>query len=486
MKRHVKDYRLYRWRYSLGYIFGLISIVSLMLLAALYIPGGLREAEQASAITSSHLAFDNFQPSSVINLPYHLLQRASFGLLGVSALSIKLPSIFIGVFTVIGMFMMIRTWFRTNTAIIVTLVGATTPLFLFATQDGTPLIYAIAVSIWLLVVATFVSRRKSPTLTWKIIFFILLALNLYTPLGIYLNLAIVSTILFHPHIRHQARQLSLERLVLGSIAALIVLTPLIYSLSMKPELALPLLGIPPNIDSIGNNILLVLNQWFGFHSDQRSAILSPIFSIGTSLVIALGIWRFVQIKYTARSYITWLWALILLPLIMLNPEHAPLVFPIGLLMIAMGISSLFIQWYKLFPYNPYARVAGLLPMALILGGLMSSGAIRYATTYYYAIDTVKYFSPDSRLLVEAIEASGATEEKPVKLLPSSSQREFYQLIDKYEPRIELTDKPTPGQSLIVHHDRANYKTDAPLVRIVTDRRSNQADRFYVYGVEDVQ
>ena len=484
MKRHVKDYRLYRWRYALGYSIGLISIVTLMLLAALYIPGGLRDAEQTSAIASSKLAFENFDPDSVINLPYHLLQRASFAVLGVSSLSIKLPSIFIGLLSVIGIFMMIRTWFRTNTALITTLVGTTTPLFLFATQDGTPIIYAITLSVWLLVVATFVSRRKSPTLTWKIIFFVLLALNLYTPLGIYLNLAVASTIMFHPHIRHQARQLSLERIILASIAALIVLTPLIYSLSIKPELALPLLGVPTSLDSIGGNILLVLNQWFGYHADQHGAILSPMFSIGTTMVIALGVWRFILIKYTARSYIIWLWSLVLLPLIILNPEHAPLVFPIGLLMIAMGVSALFIQWYRLFPYNPYARVAGLLPMAIILGGLMWSGATRYATSHYYSAATVKHFSDDSQLLNQAINASGATDDKPAGLIPSKSEREFYQLIAKYEPRVKVVDKPVAGQPLIVHHDRADLNTEAPLLRIVTNRLSQNADRFYVYGVED--
>lgn len=484
MKRNVKDYRLYRWRYGLGYLLGLSAVVTLMLLAALYVPGALRAEEQASVLNSSRLGFVNFDPINAIDLPYHLLQRASIALFGVSILSIKLPSVIIGGFAVVGIFLLIRTWFRTNTALITTLIGATSPLFLFATQDGTPMIYAITLSVWLLVVSTFVSRRCSPRLTWKVLFFILMSLNLYTPLGIYLNLAIISTIIFHPHIRHQTKTLSLERIILGSLAALIVLTPLIYSLSMQPELALTLLGIPSSLNGLGGNILNVLNQWFGYHADQSSAILAPMFSIGTSLVILFGVWRFVLIKYTARSYIIWLWTLILLPLIFLNPHYAVLIFPLALLMIAMGISSLFVQWYKLFPYNPYARVAGLLPMTLVVGGLMFSGAVRYATSYYYSADTVRHFSSDRRLLDEAIELAEATPQKPVRVLAPASQRDFYQLIDKYEPRIILSNNTEHNLPLIVHHDRYQQNDDAPVERILTDRMRAEADRFYVYGVED--
>lgn len=487
MKRKVTEYTLYRWRYVVGYVLGLLAIAGLLAFSAMFVPGSLRTAEMESAVTSTQLAFDHFEPHSVINLPYHALQQASFAVLGITTFSIKLPSLVLGFIASIGMYLLIRTWFRPNTAIITTMIGATTPLFLFAAQDGTPLMYALALSIWLLVVATYVSRRRAPKLLWKVIFFALLALNLYTPLGIYLNIAIISTVLFHPHIRYLARNLSLNRVVAGSIVALLLLTPLIYSISMQPRLGLVLLGIPEQLPNIGHNALTLGLQWFGVGALQAGPILTPMFSLGVIAMLIIGIWRFILIKHTARSYITWLWATSLVPLLILNPDYAGLIFPLALLMVAMGVGTLIGEWYKLFPRNPYARVAGLLPLGLIMSGLMLSGAMRYGIGYYYMPDMAQYFSSDRRLLDDALIQVNASDAQPAAVVVPLSQRDFYQAVAEYEPRMTVLDsvaEAKPAEALIVQHDVHDAAPkDHRLARIITDRTATHADRFYVYSTE---
>src|SRR4051812_2736058 len=105
MGTHITDYSLYRWRYFLGY--GLIGLILLAVfaVAGLYIPGALSPSEMQSVISSDAIRFSltNFDPTMVVNLPYHLLQRASIELLGVSNLSIKLPSLLLGLLSAVGM-----------------------------------------------------------------------------------------------------------------------------------------------------------------------------------------------------------------------------------------------------------------------------------------------------------------------------------------------------------------------------------------------
>lgn len=480
MKRRVTSYQLYRWRYTISLSLGLIAILGLMVFAAFFVPGGLSASEQATAVTSSKITFTEFDPASVVNLPYHVMQRVTMELLNVSTISVKLPSILLGLLAIVGVFYLIRDWFRTNTAVITTLIIATTPLFLFLIQSGTPTIYGVTVSIWLLTTGIFVSRRKRPALVWKILFFLLLALNMYAPLGIYLNLALMSTVLFHPHIRHIARRISLERIIAGSVIGLIILTPLIYSISMQPQLALQLAGIPTSIESIGSSALTTLAILFGFNQDIDGPLLTPILSIGSSIVILIGAWRFILIKYTARSYILWLWSLILLPLVAINPQHAGLLLPLLAILTAMGIGTLIAEWYKLFPYNPYARLAGLLPIILVVGGLMFSGTLRYTTGYLYTSTTALHFTNDRQLLDDAIDTSGATAENPAVLLVSQDDKQFYDLVARENEEIRLAISAT-NDDIVINHRDSNMKMDERVPsRILTNSRSSQADRFYIY------
>ena len=78
MRTHVTDYLLYRWRYVLGYSFIIIVLATLITFASLYVPGALREQEITASLKSGALSIHSLEPSMVIDLPYHILQRFSF------------------------------------------------------------------------------------------------------------------------------------------------------------------------------------------------------------------------------------------------------------------------------------------------------------------------------------------------------------------------------------------------------------------------
>ncbi len=482
MKRRVTEYALYRYRYVIGYSLALLTIIGILIVSALYVPGGLRAEEKHTTLLSGSLAFQQFDPQSVINLPYHLFQRVFMAIFGVGELTLKLPSLLLGLAAVAGMFLLIKEWFRHNVAVITVLLTATLPAFIFIAQDATPQIYPIAISIWLLLIGTLVSRRREPHMLWKVLFFTLLALNMYAPLGIYLNIAIISTIIFHPHIRYQARKLNPNRIFIGIAVALLVLTPLLYSLATHWELGFELLGIPQQLPNFADNARQ-LGQAFVWQDGTTNGVFHPIMSLGVLAIMIIGFIRFLKVKYTARSYIIWLWGVMLLPLLLLNPDLAVYIIPMMLLMIAMGINTLIAEWYRIFPHNPYARILGLIPLSVIVAGVAISGISRYTLNYHYNPEVVHGFTSDVRLLKDVVKRSGATSEAPINVVVGKKDREFYQLFANYDRRFVVSDDPQSVPLPFIRSgdtpQSADHVSRQPSY-ISVNARSQDGARFYLY------
>lgn len=484
MKDKITSYTLYRWRYVLGYIIGGAVIASILILNLLYTPGGIRTAEQVSSVASGALSFSNFDPNTIVNLPYHVLQRASFALFGVTTLSIKLPSILLGVVAIIGCYFLCAAWFRRNTAIITSIIAATLPAMLFISQDGTANIYGVAVSIWLLYVATCVSRKASPAKFWGVLFFVLLALNIYAPLGIWLNIAILTTVFFHPHIRYQARHFNINLLAAACAVSFITLTPLIYSLTIKPQLALSLSGIPTVLPDISHNLHLLATYYLDNEPNVVTPFLEPLFPISAMLLIIIGFYRFILVKYTARSYVVWLWGIIILPMIVLNPESFMVIIPLAILMLAMAIASLIREWYVLFPRNPYARIAGLIPLGAIVFGIAITNTYHFTAGYRYSPYVARAFTDDISSLNQTLSRTTASKEHQVSVLVPSDQQKFYELVARYDKRFTVYTEPSlPTKDIFIIHGerrRAGAMPQTVPSYIAVNNRSIDADRFYLY------
>ena len=241
MKTRISEYLLYRKRYLLGFMFVFVLLGIIITIAGGHVPGALRAAELQSALQSGALSVKSMSPATVVDLPYHILQRFSFMLFGVTTLSIKLPSIIIGGLTVIGIYLLIRSWFRRNVAVIVAVIATTTVQFLFVLQDGTPLIMFSFLTVWLLTVATYITRGQIFSTLWKVLAGVLMATALYTPLGIYPVLAMFITASFPPHIRYVLRHISRLRIILALILGLASVVPLVYASILDPTTPLTLL-----------------------------------------------------------------------------------------------------------------------------------------------------------------------------------------------------------------------------------------------------
>lgn len=483
MKAHVTDYILYRWRYAIGYIVIALVTICILGIAVFYVPGALRQGEMDTAIKSGALSTTDLTPSMVIDLPYHILQRVGFMLFGVTNFTIKLPSLILGIGTTIGIFLLVQSWFRRNVAILVTVLAITTTQFLYLIQDGTPNIMYSFVTIWLLVAVTHITRGRLFSTFWKVLACVLMATSFYSPLGGYLVLAMAITASFHPHIRYVILHISRARFIIAIVLGLLSITPLVYAMIIDPKVAMTLFGLPDGALTLKQNIITVAKDLFGFFSPSESYLLRPLYSLGVFLLMTVGFYKLVTVKYTARSYTVLILGAMMMPLIILNPQHVTSLYPLAVLMIAMGIATLIVNWYRLFPRNPYARIAGLIPLSVFVVGMMFSGVMRYMNNYMYNPQVLSYYNNDLRLLDRELSALKATQKDTVLVTPPS-QTSFYSLVAHYDKRFSATNKLTSQPpKLIVMHDAR--KTSVPagytLERIITSRKASDADRFYVYA-----
>ena len=482
MLKHVTDYMLYRWRYLIGYAVMVAAIGAVFYLVGLHVPGALRQAELDSAIKSGSLSMETLEPSMVIDLPYHILQRVIFILFGVSIVTIKLPSIIIATLTTIGIFLLVRTWFRRNVAIIATITAATSTQFLFLLQDGTPHIMYSFVTIWLLFASTYVTRNKAFSTLWKVMTGVLMATALYTPLGIYLVIAILTTAFFHPHIRYTILRFSRPRLWIGIFLALVSLTPLIYAAIIDRNVLFTLIGLPVGEIHLMRNLTEVVLDLFGYTAQSTTYFLRPAYSLGLFLLILVGVYKLITYKYTARSYIALILGLVMAPLVLLNPERLYDLFPLACLMIALGVATLITDWYKLFPRNPYARIAGLVPLGVLIVGIVYSGVIRFTGNYLYNGAILSHYSTDVRHLRHVLAANQASP-TTTKLVVAKEEVAFYALMAHYDKRFTVTQIGNPVSAPVTILSHNAYRLAKPTTeptQIVSNRMTENSDRFYIY------
>lgn len=468
--RDFSNYFLYRWRYVIGYTAIGLLLAGLLLFAGLYLPGGLSNAEMNSVVRSASLSLSDPSTLAIPNLPYYAFQSTIFAMFGVSIFTIKLPSLILALFTAVGFVLLLRRWFKPNIAVLASLIAISTGQFLFIAQSGTPSIMYLFWPVLLLLLGTQVTRVKKFRFLWKILFAITAALSLYTPLGIYPLIAVLLAVIFHPHLRNAVRRLSKVRLAVVGAFFIVLVAPLVRLLFESPSLGLTLLGAPTTrpID-FGANMVAVLKQYFLFWEPSVTEVMTPVFGLGSALLIGLGLYRLIRTRETTRSYLIIFWIVCLLPVLILNPAFTSVMFVPSMLMLAAGLTSLIGYWYRLFPLNPYARVTGLIPIIILVVALVASGLARYIYGYHYSPQVAPLFSNDLRLLPE----------ETTQIVVGEDEYNFYSSVAKYRDGFEAVKTPTAESVVVTREVRTEMPSTYQVTRIITNARSSEADRLYV-------
>lgn len=462
---------LYRWRYIIGYSLIGVLLAGLLVFAGLYVPGGISPEEMRAAVRSDSVAL--LQPDTwgtTTSLPFYLFQKLMFTLFGVSDFTIKLPSLIIALLSAVGLILLLRRWFKPNIAVLASLIAISTGQFLFVAQNGVPGVSYIFWPVVLLLLGTQVTRATKRRVVWKWLFAAAVALSLYTPLSIYPVLAIVLAIILHPHLRNALRRLSRLKVAVGVGIAGVILAPLVFTIVKNPQLGLTLLGIP--IDwppDILANLQTLLRQYFIFWEPSTTTLMTPVFGLGSVLLIGLGLYRIIRTRETTRSYLLIIWILCLIPVLIINPRFTSVIFVPSVLLLAAGLTSLIGYWYRLFPLNPYARVSGLIPLIILVAVLIGSGLDRYIYGYHYDPNTATNFSKDLKLIPKDTK----------NLVVSQAELPFYQVVAKHREGLTVSTTPT-SDTFIATRDASAATSGYDIVKIITTTYSQDADRLYSY------
>ncbi len=476
------DSWLYRHRYSLGYIFIIFAFMWLLFLAATQTPSGLSNSEHTAIIKAASIDLQNHQSFTITNLPFHALQRGIIEYFGFSSLTIKILPAILSLVTGVGAVFLLRRWFKPNIALLATAIMITTGQFLYIAQSASPSITYIIWPVWLLLTASLITLNPQHARVWKFLFFVIAPLSLYTPLSAYIVVALISAGLLHPHVRYVIRRMSKWHLASLTTLSLVIVAPLVYFLTLRPELGLELLGAPeawpPDLLA---NATTLFNQYFNFIHPQSSALITPVLGLGSVTLIILGAWRLFKIRYTARSYTLVAWVALIIPVLLVNPNFTSVSFVPLLIVLASGLEFLQRSWYSLFPRNPYARAVGFIPLVILVSGLVVSGLDRYFTGYRHDPAITSNFDTDIRLL----ESKVRHQDKPLTLIVHNDELKLYTAIshlsgDDKSPLTVTTTMPPANTGRLAATRAGKSRVPLPVAQVIVNDTKSNADRFYIY------
>lgn len=319
-------------------------------------------------------------------------------------------------------------------------------------------------TFWLSIILLAVTNILHPegkSKLWAIVLLLVLPLSLYTPLMIYPLLAIAIAGILHPHVRFVAKRTSMWKYILGALGMVVLLAPLVLWLVRDPNSIRELVGIPqvlPGWADLWFNVKIVLKSLLNVGSAVVGTVPQPIFGAASLIIITLGFFKTVMDRHSARSYMLLIWSVLFIPIILLNPGHILIALVPAYLYMAIGVETLIREWYKLFPLNPYARLAGLVPLVILLGGIMISNSAQYFYGYFYGTPNVVY-KQQLEETNKIINKSG--DEKPVHVVVVTNELPFYDLLRRDHKNVtlhtSLQDKPA-GRVII--HDGASFAPTA--------------------------
>lgn len=360
----LRDLLLYRQRYLLGG--GLLIVLTLALVVWQLggIPPGFSGEEKQSALISANL---DFETQSFVNLPYHLLQKATLLAFGPDAWGIRLPSVLLALGLVATTYFLLKSWFRGNMAVIGTVLLATSVYFLMRARLGTPEILYYVWPPLLLLTASMVNISGNAWRLWLLLFTVVAALSLYTPYMIFflgLFLIVVAT-------SRAGRLLMAEidgsAIALSFLTLLVLLAPLGYGIYQNPQSVFDYIGIleAPTTAFLLERLSQIGYLMVGYGAEPGAFY--PVLGIPAIILGLYGLYHAVRFIGRIRDAAMVLWLMVALALFVSTPDApSALLFIPFMLLVILGVRSFINIWYGLFPRNPYARTAALLPIALLL------------------------------------------------------------------------------------------------------------------------
>ena len=360
------------------------AFVSLLFTLPLLAQDGLSDAEMDSAASSYHLSITEAFDGDLVDLPYRVLQKVSIRMFGLTAYSIKLPSIVLGLILGVLLILLLNRWFKNNVSLLAScLVTLSTP-FLFLAGSGTPLIMLVFWPTLLLWLGSKIQGEKKPKPLYSFLFAFALAMAVFTPYMIYFAIFCVIFVALQPHLRWVVKSLPRVPLIITGLIIAAGFAAIIINIINQPSVLMEL--VASKDFEFGNffpNVLAGFTpafQWFG---ESSTIFLAPLISMPILALALTGLFSTTKGFFASRNSIATVLIVFGVIITGLNPNSVIfIILPLSIL-VAHGLKYLLRKWYGLFPENPYARIAALLPLTILFGGIIMPGLSQYINGYHY-------------------------------------------------------------------------------------------------------
>lgn len=475
-KRSTKPF-LYRYRFIIGYIALMVAFFGLLSFLPSIAPGGISQAEMDSVVAADNIHPNFISSGNVINLPYYLIQKASISLFGMSLYSIKLPSIIIAVFTGLFVILLLNRWFKSDVAIVGSILTTLSTAFLFLAGSGTP---TIMIVFWLAVILWLGSKIVGNTHTHPMLvisFVLCLALSMYTPHLIYVSIAIAIAGISHPHLRFALKQLKLYQLIISILVFVLAVAPLVLGCVFNHHLLRVLFFMSDfGINTYINNVSDAFAPFFSFSLAYDSIYLAPLFGLATIVLVIFGALASIGKLFTSRNTVVSLLIIFAIVISGLNQDIAiSIIIPIAILS-AAGLESVIDKWHSLFPENPYAHFIGTTPVVIVVLMIVISGLSHFIFGYRYTPRVAKNFSNDISIIQDNLE-SGTI----LLVSEDDANFRFYKLLEDYNSFTVLTKIPEQRvDAPIAALGHTITDKNLALKEIITSPKARNSDRLYIY------
>jgi len=450
---------LYKYRYYIG--FGLLAILGLLLAGYRFwlLPNGLNAEEMAVAATAGHLSplglVKDYGDSlaQLVNLPWVLTEWLSIKIFGFSTFSMRLPAVILMLSAAGALIVTIWKWSRANIAAISGLVILTSAMFMSMARSGTAVpmtIFLISLMVLLPTLLLSIKKTSRWTTVLKVLLCLVAAALVYSPGGLYVVVLLFLAGVLHPKTRFLVLRLKPWKLVVALAIGLVVLSPLLTGVilqMMDGEFGLLQSLLALNSGWSWQNLSVFASAFVSINSGWANGLLLPIVTVVELTVMILGLIKLLTEVTSARAY---LMSALLLPALILaagEPSFIYLLFVPLTLLLGIGFATLVRSWYKLFPFNPYARILATVLLAALIGGVALTNVMRYRDTQNYSAEVVYNYNQEFEAvrgyLHEHEDFSGS-------LIVTSEQERFYQLLTrKFDNLGVKTDVKENEKNLII-------------------------------------
>ena len=428
-----------------------------------------------SATSSYYLRVDAPLSGDVVDLPYRVVQKVSILLFGLTPYAIKLPSIIVGLLLGLLLVLLLNRWFKSNVSLLASILMILSTPFLFLAGSGTPLIMIVFWPTLLLWLGSKIQGENRPKPMYSLLFAVALLLAIFTPYMVYFAVFCVFFVFLQPHLRFIVKSLPKLPLAIVSVIILAGVTALIMNIINHPTTIMELLFADGfEISKFFSNISSGLAPVFLWNGSLQNVFLTPLISLPIFALALIGLFSTTKGFFASRNSIASLLLIFTLIITGFNPQAVIfLILPVSIL-IAHGLKYLLEKWYDLFPENPYARIAALVPLSILFGVMLVPSLLQYVYGYRYNPTVANEFNYDLNIIRENLKT---------ETLLVNEHYDFYRILGDFtEINVvdDLGDKTY--ESLAVLRGQSDEEKYT-LERIITSPMRENSDIIYLYIVK---